>query len=89
VVVAEEPGPHALDVLKPGRSGALAHHRQHRGGDVDGHHAAHVRGGGTCQPPGARAEIHQRRGPADALLPQHREVLGGIWVALLAVESRD
>ena len=89
MLVAEEPGLHALDVCQPGPGDTLAQQGQHRGRDIDGHHAAHERRGGQSEPPGPGTEIDQGGGLANAVLSQHGEILGGIGISLLTVEARD
>jgi len=89
VLVAEEPGLHALDVAQPRLGDALAQHGQHRGRDIDGHHAAHERRGGQREPPGPGAEVDHGGVRADAVRTQHGEILARIGISLLAVEARD
>src|SRR5262249_9902705 len=62
---------------------------KHRGRDVDGYHPAHMRRGRQCERPGSRPEVDQGGRRADTVLPERGEVLRGVRVSLLAVESRD
>src|SRR5215472_15238270 len=89
MLVAEEPGPNALDVAQAGVGDALAQRGQHRGRDVDGYHPAHEWRGGQRKPPGPGAEVHHGGVRADTVLTKYGEILGRIGISLLAVEARD
>jgi hypothetical protein len=89
VLVREEAAPYALQGGDLLGAGPFAERVQHRGGDLHGDDPPEAARGRHGELARARAEIDDGRVPGEAIGLQQREVLAGVGVPLLAVETRD
>ena len=89
MLVAEEPGPDAVQIRQPRGGGPLAQDRDHRRRDVHRRHVPEPARGGERELPGPRSQIHQGGGSVQALRLEAGQILGRIRVTLLAVVTRD
>jgi len=87
-LVAEEPGPDAVQVRQPRGGGPLAEHRDHGRRDVHRHHVPEPARRGERELPGPRTQVHDGGTPVQTVRLEDGQVLGRVGIALLAVVTR-